>query len=176
MSVAEILVPISLTITILWPWWTFRFVLPLTPFLFFYFVAGLRSIALPVARVALLCIIGLNIYDHGGYVLRAASDPNGVDWLVRAAEVDRTLDWMGSHIDKQAVVATTNPALVYLRTGHRTITLDSLTEKWSVWRARGVDYVACLTAVDLPDASRGPYKLMFESSQSHTRVWVIGIE
>ena len=84
---------------------------------------------------------------------------------------------MGSHLDKQAVVATTNPPLVYLRTGHRTIMLDSLTEKWSVWKERGVQYVACLTALDLPDPSTGPYTLLHESSgDAATRVWVIGVE
>ena len=53
-TVAEILVPISLVITVLWPFWSFRFVLPLTPFLYLYFVKGLTvSPTLPVARVAL---------------------------------------------------------------------------------------------------------------------------
>ena len=177
-TMAEILVPVSLAIIVLWPWWTFRFVVPLTPFLFFYFIQGLRwSPGLPLARVALLSIIGLNLYDHTGYALRASSNPNGVDWLARAAEVDKALDWMSNHLDKRAVVATTNPALVNLLTGQRTITLDSLTEHWSVWRRRGARYVACLTTPDLPDPSTGPYDLLYESSPGVAApVWVIEIE
>ena len=177
-TVAEVLVPLSLAITVLWPWWTFRFVIPLTPFLFFYFVQGLRwSPPFSVARVVLLSLIGLNLYDHAGYILRASLPESGVDWMIRSRQVNSTLDWMGSHLDKQAVVATTNPPLVYLRTGHRTIMLDSLTEKWSVWKDRGAQYVACLTALDLPDASTGPYTILHESSgDAATRVWVIALE
>ena len=177
-TVAEVLVPLSLAITILWPWWTFRFVIPLTPFLFFYFIQGLRwSPTFPAARVVLLSVIGLNLYDHAGYTIRASSPESGVDWLMRSGQVNSTLDWMGSHLEKQAVVATTNPPLVYLRTGHRTIMLDSLTEKWSVWKDRGVRYVACLTPLDLPDPSMGPYTLLHESSgDAATRVWVIGLD
>ena len=45
-TVAEILVPVSLVITVLWPFWSFRFVLPLTPYLVFYFLSGLRRVQL----------------------------------------------------------------------------------------------------------------------------------
>ena len=40
-TVAELLVPVSLVITVFWPFWSFRFVVPLAPFLYFYFVTGL---------------------------------------------------------------------------------------------------------------------------------------
>ena len=125
-TVAEFLVPISLAITVLWPWWTFRFVLPLSPFLFFYFIRGLQwPGVVPLARIVILSIIGLNLYDHTSYVLRASSNLSGINWLARATEVDETLDWMRTNLDKDAVIATTNPALVHLRTGHLAITLDT---------------------------------------------------
>ena len=50
-TVAELLVPISLGIIFLWPFWTFRFVVPLAPYLFFYLVAGIRTVA-PLERRA----------------------------------------------------------------------------------------------------------------------------
>src|SRR5688500_11895524 len=71
-TAAELLLPISLAIILVWPFWTFRFVVPLTPYLFFYLVAGLRTLAsVGVARVALLCVIGLHVSDHARYVLAA---------------------------------------------------------------------------------------------------------
>src|SRR4029434_2387677 len=94
-TVAEILVPVSLAITVLWPFWSFRFVVPLTPFLYLYFVKGLTvSPTLPVARVALLTAIGLNLYDHAGYVSTLRSEPQRIDWLNRFNELQTSLDWM----------------------------------------------------------------------------------
>ena len=176
-TVAEFLVPISLAITILWPFWSFRFVLPLTPFVYFYFVRGLSiSPRIPVARIVLLIVIGLNLFDHAGYLLSARQSPQGADWVATYQQVDTTLEWMKAHLDRDAVVAATNPALVHLRTGHKTITLDRVTEPWSVWRSRRARYAACLVARDLPSGSRGPYKLLYQSHPgSKTSYWVVDL-
>jgi hypothetical protein len=175
---AELLVPISLLITVLWPWWTFRFVLPLAPFLFLYLVRGLSPAAdYRVARIVLMTIAALNLYDHGGYVLQARESRASIDWLNRFDEADATLRWMNGHLDKDAVVATTNPPLVHLYTGQPTITLDTLTEKWSVWRGRGARYIAPLVPRQLPTTSRGPYKVVYERSPgTASHLWVLDIE
>jgi hypothetical protein len=174
-TVAEFLVPISLLITVFWPFWSFRFVLPLVPFLYLYFVKGLTQAA--AARVVLLIVIGLNLYDHVGYIAQARSDrPNGVDWIATFEELDTTLDWMKVHLDRDAVVASTNPALVHLRTGHKTITLDRVTEPWSVWQGRGVRYAACLVSHELPSPRLGPYELLYQSHpERHTSYWVVDL-
>jgi hypothetical protein len=174
-TVAEFLVPISLLITVLWPFWSFRFVLPLTPFVYFYFVQGLSiSPRVPAARTVLLIVIGLNLFDHAGYIAQARSRP--VDWVATYNEADTTLAWMKAHLEPGAVVAATNPALVHLLTGHKTITLDRVTEPWSVWRGRGARYAACLVAHELPSASRGPYRLLYQSTPDRpTSYWVIDL-
>jgi hypothetical protein len=176
-TAAELLVPISLAITVMWPFWTFRFVVPLTPFLFFYLVAGTGAIAsLKVARLGLICLIGLNVWDHARYVLEArdaarnAERPSPVTWLVQAHETDVVLEWMSHNLDA-GVIATTNPGLVYLRTGHETVMFDRPHDDWAVWRARGVRYVVSLLAVQ-PPASRGPFKLLYRSPGGF---WVIEI-
>lgn len=175
---AEFLLPISLAITVLWPWWTFRFVVPLTPFLFFYLVKGLSIGAdLRVPRIALLAIVGLHLYDHTGYVVRARANPSSIDWIGRFAEVESVMEWMGGHLEPGGVTATTNPPLVHLHTGAKTITLDTMGEKWSVWRDRGARYVAPLVRQPLPGAWRGPYKLVYDRAPSEfSRAWVIEIE
>jgi len=131
---------------------------------------------LPVARIVLLIGIGLNLFDHAGYLLSARQSPQGVDWVATYQQVDTTLEWMKAHLDRDAVVAATNPALVHLRTGHKTITLDRVTEPWSVWRSRRARYAACLVARDLPSGSRGPYKLLYQSHPgSKTSYWVVDL-
>ncbi len=171
-TVAEFLVPISLVITLLWPFWSFRFVLPLTPFLYVYLVKGLTQAA--AARIALLVIVGLHVYDHTGYIARVRA--GGGDWIATFQETESTLDWMKAHLDGDAIVAATNPALVHLRTGHKTITLDRLVEPWSVWRNRGARYAACLVANELPDQSLGPYELLYQSHpERHSSYWIVGL-
>lgn len=187
-TVAELLVPISLGIVFVWPFWTFRFVVPLTPYFFLYVVVGIQTIAawltpskhkatldpLRIARIALLCIIGLNLSDHAGYILQArdSARSDGVGWLAQAREVDAALDWMNRNLEDQGVIATTNPGLVYLRTGRKTVSLDRPIDNWSAWRKRGVRYIVCLLAIELPPASPGEYKVLY---QSPSRFWIIGI-
>ena len=174
-TIAEFLVPISLVTTLLWPFWSFRFVLPLTPFLFLYLVKGLTHTA--AARVVLLVVISLNMYDHAGYVARLRSNPAGVDWITRFDELDTTLDWMKGHLDPAAVVAATNPAIVHLLTGHKTITLDRVTEPWSAWKTRGARYAACLVSYELPGAWQGPYTLRYQSHPERPHsYWVIELD
>ena len=75
MTVAEFLVPVSIAVVLVWPFWSFRFLLPLTPFLFLYFVAGVHLLtrSLQVVRVTLLCVIAFYLYDHAGYLIQARS-------------------------------------------------------------------------------------------------------
>jgi len=173
-TVAELLVPIALIIILFWPFWTFRFVVPLLPYFFVYLIAGIRTFApLRVARIAVLSVIGLHLSDHARYVMHVR-DPalaDQISWLVQARETDDLLNWMVRHAG-DGVVATTNPALVYLRTGHKTLSFDRPAEDWNVWRKRGVRYVVCLLAVELPAARNADYKLLYRSPGGF---WIIEI-
>lgn len=172
-TVAEILVPLSLALTVLWPFWTFRFLLPLTPFLLLYFVRGVLSLGRArAARIALLCLIGLHVYDHAGYLYltRPGTQPSSDDWLARAADVESTLNWMGTHLKPGSVVATTNPGLVYLRTGLKSVTFEQVPGDWGQWKRRGVRYVACLRPESLPRHMRSSYRVLYETTG---RRWVI---
>ena len=48
--------PLSLLLTVTWPFWAFRFVLPLTPFLYVYFVNGLELLAGQARRATVVRI------------------------------------------------------------------------------------------------------------------------
>lgn len=170
-STAELVVPLSIGLIVLWPQWAFRFVLPLTPYLFFYLLAGLRSMTTEaVARVSLLCVIGLNVADHTEYILRSRSEV--LDWAADAQEVDETLDWMRQRVTADGYVATTNPALVHLRTGRRTVAIDDPGANWQRWKSIGVRYIVCLRRGELPSAY-GPYTELYRSKRRG--LWIIQI-
>ena len=91
---AEFLVPISLFDYVLWPFWSFRFVLPLTPFLYLVFCEGLGQGRRRAAHCVLV-VISLNLYDHAGYLLRGAvGTREDVDWIAQlpGARYDTRLD------------------------------------------------------------------------------------
>ena len=48
------------------------------------------------------------------------TNPQALDWAADAAEVDTVTTWMQQNLTESGHVATSNPALVYLRTGQRT--------------------------------------------------------
>lgn len=175
-TVAEFLVPVCIAVVLLWPFWSFRFVLPLTPFLFFYLVTGLNVLTRSpqFARVALLCIIGLNLYDHAGYILhgRSQGQASRAEWIGGTQEVDAALDWIRDNLGTDGTIASTNPALLYLRTGRRSISYDDPTVGWAVWKTRGVRYVACLLPMELPSGRPGEYKILY---QSPGRLWVVDL-
>lgn len=139
-SIAEIVVPLSLGVIVIWPFWTFRFVLPLSPFLFVYLVEGLRVATPAASRVPALVMVGVvavSAFDHGEYVVRASTRPP--DWMVYADNTDGVFAWLREH-SAEGVIATSNPALVHLRTGRPTIQLEGQVDRVAL-KARGVRYV-----------------------------------
>jgi hypothetical protein len=188
-TVAEPLVVMALGMIVLWPFWTFRFVLPLVPFLLIYLALGAetlggwlgrlnRSIApapYSVARIFLLVLIGLHVMDHSQYIALAAGNPQGGQWKSEAAGIHQVLGWIREHPVPPGAVAADNPALVYLYTGRRTVAIDSYDDNWSRWRRMGVRYVVSLVhglpLVDpraelrfkLPERNVWAYELIFEN-------------
>ena len=140
LSVAEIVVPLSLALIVAWPFWTFRFILPLAPFLLVYLVEGLRAVTPAASRVptlAMLGVAGLSLFDHGEYLARArVRQP---DWSIYAEDTDAVLAWLQQH-PADGTIATSNPALVNLRTGTPTIQFDGVVDG-AAMKARGVRYV-----------------------------------
>jgi hypothetical protein len=157
-TVAEPLVVLALGMIVLWPFWTFRFVLPLVPFLLVYFVLGVETIGVglgrlhrsiapapySMARIFLMVLIGLHVMDHAQYIALAYGDQYGGQWKSEAAGIYQVTDWIRAHPSPPGVVAADNPALVYLYTGRQTVAIDSYDDKWSRWQRMGVRYVVSL--------------------------------
>lgn len=156
LTVVEPLVAISIGLTALWPFWTFRFVLPLVPFLFVYLVTGAESLGHLVrrrlaidtfapARVGLMVVLGLYGLDHAQFIAQASGVPRGVPWKVQADDARMVLDWLRLHADREGAIAADNPALVYLYTGRRTIASNGFEDRWTRWTRMGVRYVVSLS-------------------------------
>lgn len=168
-GVAEYFIPLALVPIVLFPHWAFRFVLPLTPFFYDYLVAGVQALTsawAKVLRIALACILLLHVFDHAMYRLQVDNAP----WIQDAREADEVLDWMNRQLKEPGSVASTNPALVYLRTGRHSLAIDDPRGRWKEWRSLGVRYVVALRAQDLPDPSL-PYRVLFKTTRSG--MWVV---
>jgi hypothetical protein len=186
-TAAELLVPLSIGMTLLVPFWTYRYVLPLAPFVFLYLLAGIRAATTPIvpfrsitlrdpwkaARIAILSIICLDAADHAQYIVAARNDPGRVDWIADAREIDEVLAWMDRNLHDEGRVASTNPALIYLRTGRKGFAMDDAGQHWDHWKASGIRYVVCLRpSVPLPTVSR-PFNVLFQTSRH--RLWIVEI-
>ena len=67
---------------------TFRYIVPLAPFLLLFFCARASRIR-GAARIAVLCVLGFHLIDHALYI-RAEGRP-GRRWLADAREIDEVL-------------------------------------------------------------------------------------
>jgi hypothetical protein len=174
-TVAEIVVPVSLLLTVTWPFWAFRFVLPLAPFLYFYLVSGLEVLAgearrASVVRIALTCAIALNLGDHALYIAQSSTAPQ--EWVQDSRDADALFEWMRTNLKGPGYVASDNPALVYLRAGRQGVTIDDANRKWQQWKGLGVRYLVNVGSSTRPDAY-GPHQVLYQSPTG--KLWVVEI-
>jgi hypothetical protein len=80
--------------------------------------------------------------------------------------------WMATHATEPGHVATSNPALVYLRTGRRTVAIDDVEDNWRRWKQHGVRYLVCLRPSELPSA-QVRYTLLYRSARQG--LWIVAI-
>jgi hypothetical protein len=178
---AELAVPLSLAITVLWPWDTFRLVLPVLPFLLFYFLMGCRAIyqfyqqrrgsLQPRAQWAVLgvliaSILALNLYANVYYISRKLSN-SPLDrpvWLRAFDELEVMLKWIDRELPKEYVIATPSPPLINLYTGHKTLSAFEPTTNWANWNRLNVRYVARTIIFDAPEPFERQLKTIYRSS------------
>lgn len=154
----------------------YRYMLPLTPFVIGYFLAGVKSVAAwlrpgtgaAAFRIAAACSLILLTAEHAQYVwLKTQGPPPS---LIRDdLEVRSVTDYINTHLPGDAKVVSTNPGLVYLLTGRKGVVYDSPRTNEPLWRAAGIRYAAALNAAPPPSDSRG-YRPLFESAR--LKLWV----
>jgi hypothetical protein len=166
-TLAEIVTPLALAISLSWGWEQIRLLLPLLPLFLFYLVVGVGAIARSCqrlfaragsrsARGALIpvlvvswAVVVCGLYDDYEY-LRRRYDPvpeHRLRWIRAFDENESFMAYIEAHIPKNAPLAAQNPALLYLYTGHETVAYDYSASRWELWKRLGVRYVA-RTGVD----------------------------
>ncbi|MBP6824130.1 MAG: hypothetical protein KA368_21460 [Acidobacteria bacterium] len=179
MTMAEFAIPLTLAVTALWPWETFRFVLPLIPFVIFYFVLGIQELiafvqrvrqinneaaAWKVSLVIVVLIVAVNIYGNINYILKTGDVLDRPQWLQTFDEAEAMLKWVKENVPQTDTIATLNPPLVYLFTGHKTISSDFPAENWENWKRLGVRYVVKAAVYgETPDSSEQKFKVVYRA-------------
>ena len=179
-TVVELIVPITLAMVAVVPALTFRYVLPLAPFVVFYFFCGLERAraALPpypdwnfgaVFRVAAACILLLFTAEHAQYIWAARQGPMP-SWLKEHHETSALIEWMATHLPADGYAASNNPGLVYLATGRRGVSMGDARNRWPDWHATGVRYGVAIHPAPKPPSDLG-YRVLYESAGR--TLWVI---
>src|SRR5262249_48941090 len=137
-------------VSILWGWEQFRLLLPIVPFLLFYLLMGVRTLARLYQKlyveanprgevIAMLVLAWLfvltNLYANIQYIQKKY-DPlpqYQLRWINAYNENLDLIHHIGSNIPKESVIATQNPALVHLFTGHQTVASDDPAGSWETW-------------------------------------------
>lgn len=177
MTLAEFVVPLSLGITVLWGWEQFRFLLPLIPFLIFYQLMGVSALLrlcrrffakpkpqaiMPVLTIIVWVIVALNIYANLLFIEKLYTRNSTMNWQSVFAE-NVALMQQVKKLPANAVLATQNPALVHLFTGHKTVALGDPSASWEIWNRLGVRYLVFVSANPLPppDPAEGEYQTIY---------------
>lgn len=176
MTMAEFAVPLSLAVTFLWPWETFRFVLPLIPFVIFYFLMGVRGLVQLIQKssgvaaqskvvmaVAALIVV-VNLYGNVSYILKMNNMLDRPQWLQTFDEAETMLKWVKANVPQSDAVASLNPPLVHLYTGHKTIASDDPAKNWENWKRLGVRYVVNASVyAEPPDPAEQKFKVVYRA-------------
>ena len=179
-TLVEIVVPAMIGIILLWPWETFRFVIPLTPFAIYYLLLGFRSIFHMHLRlreqprrpewrgltVLAIFIIALHLYGNIGYITlkRSAVLAERPGLMLSFEENEEVLRWIKDRVPESGIIATMNPPLVHLYTGRTTVASDDPATHWQNWNRIGVRYMAFISALRVaePDLSETRYTVVFK--------------
>ena len=125
---------------------TFRYVVPLAPFLMAFLWRGIPHSR--VARIAVLAIVGLHLLDHGLYLSERANGRS--TWVSDAREIDQVVVWLNDPSARPGPVAATNPGLIYLRTGRKSVASAFTHLNWETWKAAGIRYVVATHPMEIP--------------------------
>ncbi len=176
MTLAELAVPLSLGVSLLWAWEQFRFLLPLIPFLIFYQLMGVRAVFLLLARfrtstsatrslplpvlhgrvmwtaitVLVWMIAALNVFANFVFIQKQYDSNAGMQWHSDFEENAALFKYVGERLPPDSVLATQNPALGYLFTGRKTVALGDPASSWEMWNRVGVRYLVYASPNPLP--------------------------
>lgn len=180
-TLAEIVVPLSLMIIVVWPWPPQRFILPLSPFLIFYVLMGFWAVHLWYQRwrrnlnpralrtsvgSVIWAVVAINILGNVLYTF-PLQEPRShrAARVEQFGEIEAMFQWIRMNVPQEEVIAAFNPALVNLYTGHKTIFPENQTDNWGDWQRPGVRYMVFTPWHRVPafERTEGNYRVVYQS-------------
>jgi hypothetical protein len=144
---------------------TYRYVVPLAPFLLLFLWRGIAHQA--ASRIAVLCVLGFHVIDHGMFLaVKATTAPV---WIADAREVEDMLTWMTTNLTEEGPVVSSNPGLLYLWTGRKGVVMAFPNENWEKWKQARIPYAAALRPTQMPEVVAEPHFLY----QTKGRRWIV---
>lgn len=179
-TLAEYVIFFSFLLIVIWPGELFRQVLPLLPFLLFYlalsveaihgFYPGLKLLALPGTRLKVMgalvgVILAVNLYGNAAYLIKLSGSLLERPVTIRIFEENEDLlKWVRERVPNDGAITASNPPLVYLLTGRKTVGSDNPTKYWETWNQLGVRYLVRTQYALRPvqnDAAEAAYKTLY---------------
>ncbi|MFN7927558.1 MAG: hypothetical protein U0Y68_06375 [Blastocatellia bacterium] len=157
LTLVEYVVPLSLALTLLWPFDPTRFVLPLTPFLLFYLLRGIKfcfdllqqklgegeaQAPWQLLAVVTSLFLVLHLYEHATYLWSKFQTQEDLrPSYIRVFEQNQEmLNWIKANTQTDALFAAENPPLVYLYTNCKTVHQGVIRTDWERYEKLGVRY------------------------------------
>jgi hypothetical protein len=181
-TVAEYITALTIAMVVLVPARTFRYILPLAPFMLFYFFCGIETIAAWVRpasldafgspfRVAAASVLALMAIEHVQYIQLARNGPPPA-WLRDYEEAKHVTDWINANVHDRNPIASSNPGLIYLTTGRKTVALSNPRTHLEEWQQIGVGYAVALHVAERPPRSVN-FEPLYESPR--LKLWVMKV-
>ncbi len=152
-SSVEISLALTFLMTIVWPWLTFRFVLPFFPIILGYFFCGLQEISLLIgrytqlkigeyklARSILLTLLFFILAEHASYISLKQRTPERVGWIDEFNSISELAASINQKLPTNCLIASTNTAQLFLLTNHAGVSVGLNAEAWAYWRRSGLRY------------------------------------
>jgi len=194
LSLAELVTPLALAVSVSWGWEQFRLLLPLVPFLTYYLMLGAAGLAaaarglrsresapLPwaVATMLVAVIVALDLYGNYQYIDRLL-DPapdRQLHWHRAFDANERLIRHLGEALPHDAIIAAGNPALVHLYTGQKTVAAYDPAGSWETWKEIGVRYLAFTSSYRLDNRAAAEAKfrtIYYSGGEFNFRVLDLG--
>jgi len=121
------------------------------------------------SRIAAASILSLIAIEHVQYIAaaRRGSQP---PWLRDYEEVKHVTDWFNASVPDRNPIASSNPGLMYLATGRKTVALSNPRTHLEEWQTLGVRYAVALHEADKPPRSLR-FQPLYESPR--LKLWVM---
>lgn len=178
---------LTVGLSIIWIYFSFRLFIPLAPWIFYYFGLGVRVVARSFrfsrqraveldwgwAAGAVWLIVAINSFGNLDYILQhhglAGDRPV---WVRNFEENEETVRWVDQNLPKDAVLTSSNPSLLYLYTGRKTVGNTNPAVNWELWKRMGIRYGVWLKYSALTDPSEAEkrFAIPFQSDRLKLRV------